>query len=87
MIDVSARGVRSNVIVQQNNDKFAEVFKCAIDKFGDIDKALSWFNESCSELGGQVPIHLVETADGAELVIKVLDRIEQAPSRRSRKKG
>jgi len=79
--------VRSNVIVQQKNEKFAEAFKCAIEKFGDIDKALSWFNESCSELGDQIPIHLVETADGAELVMKVLGRIEQMPSRRGRKKG
>jgi len=57
--------------------KHEDVVQKAISVFRDIDRALSWLNAPCNELDDQIPIHLLETADGVKLVMDMLDRIEQ----------
>jgi putative toxin-antitoxin system antitoxin component (TIGR02293 family) len=58
-----------------DNEKFAEVVKQASTVFQDIDRALSWLNSPCHDLGDQIPIHLFETADGLKVVKATLDRM------------
>ena len=62
------------------NNKFEEVVKKALTVFKDIDRALSWLNAPCNDLGAQVPIHLFETDEGIKLVMDTLDHIEQGRS-------
>ena len=49
----------------------------AISVFEDCDKAMSWLNSPCYALGNQVPIQLLNTTEGMELVMDTLGRIEQ----------
>jgi putative toxin-antitoxin system antitoxin component (TIGR02293 family) len=44
--------------------------------FGDHGKAMDWLKSPCYALGGQVPISLLDTTEGIELVMDTLGRIE-----------
>jgi len=44
--------------------------------FKDRDKAMIWLNSPCYTLGNQVPMKLLNTNEGMELVMDALGRIE-----------
>lgn len=44
--------------------------------FEDRDKAMIWLNSPCYELGGQIPMKLLDTPEGTELVMDTLGKIE-----------
>jgi len=44
--------------------------------FKDSNKATIWLNSPCYALGNQVPIQLIESTEGMELVLAALGRIE-----------
>lgn len=45
--------------------------------FNDSDKAMIWLNSPCFSLGNQVPIKLIDSPEGMDLVMDALGRIEQ----------
>lgn len=49
----------------------------AYSVFEDHDKAVIWLNSPCYSLGNQVPMKLLDTTEGMELVMDTLGRIEQ----------
>ena len=55
------------------NGNFEEAFQKAVEVLGDIDEALNWINSPCAELGGKVPIYLLESDSGASLVMEALN--------------
>lgn len=48
----------------------------ANDIFKDHDKAMTWIKSPCFALGDQVPMALLDTSEGIELVLDTLGRIE-----------
>jgi putative toxin-antitoxin system antitoxin component (TIGR02293 family) len=44
--------------------------------FGDRDKAMIWLNSPCYALGNKVPMQLIDTTEGRELVLTTLGHIE-----------
>jgi len=44
--------------------------------FGDNNKAMIWLNSPCYAIGNQVPMQLLDTVEGMELVMDALGRIE-----------
>jgi putative toxin-antitoxin system antitoxin component (TIGR02293 family) len=48
----------------------------ANDIFKDHDKAMTWIKSPCYTLGDQVPMTLLDTSEGIELVMDTLGRIE-----------
>lgn len=48
----------------------------ALDVFGDKDNSRQWLREPVPALGGKVPESLLHTAEGFDLVMATLSRIE-----------
>jgi putative toxin-antitoxin system antitoxin component (TIGR02293 family) len=55
--------------------RVARVFAEALETFGSRDKALTWMRRACAVLGGEAPIDLLDTEEGARLVESLLGRI------------
>lgn len=53
-----------------------KVLDRATSVFGDRDKAMFWLNSPCYTLGNRVPMQLIDTTEGLELVLATLGRIE-----------
>jgi len=68
--------------VSMNNDaeqlaKFLiEVTAEATRVFESEEKAVEWLRQPCPALGGIKPIELLKTAEGAQLVLDIIGRIE-----------
>ncbi len=56
--------------------KIVKTLKKAGEAFGDSQKALAWLRSPCYSLGGQIPLELLDTSEGYELVMDTLIRIE-----------
>jgi putative toxin-antitoxin system antitoxin component (TIGR02293 family) len=52
------------------------VMKKALEVFGDNSKALDWLNSPCYSLGDRIPMDLLNTSRGCEIVLDTLNRIE-----------
>ena len=55
--------------------RVARIFAEALETFGSREKALTWMRRACSVLGGEAPIDLLDTEEGARLVESLLGRI------------
>ena len=55
--------------------RVARIFAEALETFGSREKALTWMRRACSVLGGEAPIDLLDTEEGAHLVESLLGRI------------
>jgi putative toxin-antitoxin system antitoxin component (TIGR02293 family) len=53
-----------------------KVFSRTNSVFKDVDKAMSWLKSPCYALGDQIPVQLLDTTEGMELVMNTLGRIE-----------
>jgi len=62
---------KSNRLVQ-----IIRALQRSIQVFGDINKAATWLRSPCISLGNQVPLSLLDTTEGYELVTDTLGRIE-----------
>jgi len=56
--------------------QMVKVFKRAVEIFKDSEKAMRWLKSPCYALGNQVPVRLLDTTEGMELVMNTLGRIE-----------
>jgi putative toxin-antitoxin system antitoxin component (TIGR02293 family) len=55
--------------------RLARVTHAAADAIGQLDKAVRWLRKPNAALGGAIPLKLIETEPGTELVLGALDRI------------
>jgi putative toxin-antitoxin system antitoxin component (TIGR02293 family) len=55
--------------------RVARIFADALETFGSRDKALTWMRRASAALGGEAPIDLLDTEEGARLVESLLGRI------------
>ena len=69
----------------ENETVYENIFGIAITVFSNIDRALSWMNAPCKELGGEVPIYMLETDAGIQQVKAELDRILNSPVKKTPK--
>ena len=53
----------------------ARVTALAMEQFGSAEKAERWLRKGNQALGGQVPLDLLETEDGARVVEETIMRI------------
>lgn len=61
------------------SDRLVQLVKVclrATTVFGDQRKSIGWIKSPCYALGDQVPLQLLDTTEGAELVMNTLGRIE-----------
>lgn len=56
--------------------QMVKVFSRTNSVFKDSDKAMSWLKSPCYALGDQIPVQLLDTTEGMELVMNTLGRIE-----------
>ncbi len=56
--------------------QMVKVYSRAISVFKNYDKAMNWLKSPCYALGDQAPIQLLDTTEGAELVMTTLGRLE-----------
>jgi len=56
--------------------QMVKVFSRTTSVFKDCDKAMSWLKSPCYALGDQIPVQLLDTSEGMELVMNTLGRIE-----------
>jgi putative toxin-antitoxin system antitoxin component (TIGR02293 family) len=56
--------------------QMAEVINCCMEIFGDAAKASKWFKSPCLAFRGAVPLSLLETFSGVEMILNELERIE-----------
>lgn len=54
--------------------RFAEVLALATHIFGDRERAMTWLRTPKSRLDGAVPLHLMRTHTGTELVTNLLNQ-------------
>ncbi len=54
----------------------AKVYARAVDVFEDEERALAWLQAPIVALGGRIPISLLDTSTGVDLVLTELGRIE-----------
>ena len=54
----------------------AKVYTRAVDVFEDEERALEWLQAPIVALGGRIPISLLDTSAGVDLVLTELGRIE-----------
>jgi len=62
------------------NPSVNEVMRRADEVFKDLNKARLWLNSPNYALGDQIPIQLIESEEGIELVLDELGRIENGIS-------
>jgi putative toxin-antitoxin system antitoxin component (TIGR02293 family) len=55
--------------------RVARIVADALETFGSRDKALTWMRRASAALGGETPIDLLDTEEGARLVESLLGRI------------
>jgi putative toxin-antitoxin system antitoxin component (TIGR02293 family) len=53
-----------------------KVFSRANDIFKDPENAMRWLKSPCHALGNQIPVQLLDTGEGMQLVMNTLGRIE-----------
>ena len=53
-----------------------KVYSRANQVFKDPVKAMNWLKSPCYALGDQIPVQLLDTSEGMELVMNTLGRIE-----------
>jgi putative toxin-antitoxin system antitoxin component (TIGR02293 family) len=56
--------------------KIAEVFARGEEVFEDADRFLGWLNHPSKALGGKVPMDLLDSAYGRQIVLDEITRIE-----------
>jgi putative toxin-antitoxin system antitoxin component (TIGR02293 family) len=56
--------------------QMVKVFSRTNAVFKDSDKAMNWLKSPCYALGDQIPVQLLDTSEGMELVMNALGRIE-----------
>ena len=54
----------------------AEAAARGVEVFGERDRFLSWLNQASTALGGEVPLGLLRTRFGTDMVLQELGRIE-----------
>ena len=54
----------------------AEILAKGITLFGDIDKVREWMKKKNPALEGQKPITLMDTAEGRETVLLIMEQLE-----------
>ena len=54
----------------------AKVYARAVEVFADEERALEWLQASIMALGGLIPMSLLDTSTGVDLVLTELGRIE-----------
>jgi putative toxin-antitoxin system antitoxin component (TIGR02293 family) len=54
----------------------AKVYARAVEVFADEERALEWLQAPIVALGGRIPISLLDTSTGVDLVLTALGRIE-----------
>ena len=67
---------RFNKAVSEHILLIAEVVAKGIRLFGDRDNFLKWLNYPCKALGNQVPINLLDSKVGLDIVSEELVRME-----------
>lgn len=55
--------------------RLTRVMHSAVDSIGDLAKAVRWMRKPNAALRGQVPLRLIESEPGTQLVLAALDRI------------
>jgi len=57
--------------------KYEQVFKVAVQVFeNDIKRAERWLNTPLSPLGGKTPKEVLDTKNGEQSILQLLERIE-----------
>lgn len=56
--------------------RLVKVYERATDVFGCRENAFRWVKTPCLAMGGEVPFNLLDTTEGADLVMDILGRIE-----------
>ncbi|MDO3376855.1 type II RES/Xre toxin-antitoxin system antitoxin [Geoalkalibacter halelectricus] len=56
--------------------QIAKVYVRALEVFEDEERALAWLHAPIMSLGGKVPLSLLDTSAGVDLVMTTLGRIE-----------
>lgn len=82
LLDMSAKtGQRKTTqkLDKDTSDHLVQLVKvlCRATKiFDNHDKAMNWLKSPCFALGDQIPVGLLDTTEGTELVMDTLGRIE-----------
>jgi|SRR3954471_20235684 len=66
---------RKGGLTPEQSGRVARIFADALETFGSRDKALTWMRRASAALGGEAPIDLLDTEEGARLVESLLGRI------------
>ena len=64
------------VLSESDAERVLKIFKYADDVFGNRRKAQHWLREPCRAIGNVVPLDLLESDAGSEIVREELVRIE-----------
>jgi len=70
------RNQRSNSVVSEQVLQIAEVTARATDVFGAREPLVRWMKSPCRALGNRIPVALLRSRFGAEIVLDELGRIE-----------
>ena len=73
------RRAQGQPLTREESDRLARVARVALaarEAFGDAGNAHAWLRRPNRALQGNLPIHLLDTDDGARLVEDVLGRLE-----------
>lgn len=83
MLSISERTIQRksdtdpfNRVVSEQVLKLAEVYARGEEVFEDTDRFLGWMNHPCQAMGGKVPMDLLDSAFGRQIVLDELSRIE-----------
>ncbi len=67
---------RFNSIVSEHILQIAEVAARGVETFGDKERFLSWMKHSSTALGNRMPMELLSSRFGVEMILDELGRIE-----------
>jgi len=82
ILDISAKtgqrvaGKKLNRDISDHLIQMVKVFYRTYEVFKSLDKSIQWLKSPCYALGNQAPVKLLDTVEGAELVMNTLGCIE-----------
>lgn len=70
---------KNGILDVDKSDHVVQMIKVVVRAngiFKEYDRAMTWLKSPCYSLGGEVPLSLLDTTEGIELVMDTLGRIE-----------
>lgn len=68
--------IKSKIMTYLSESEAQEVINMGVHTFEDLDRFSSWLQVPCIALGNKIPLDLLKSKEGKDMVMTLLGRIE-----------